>query len=138
MYVRSASKYTPKEERTKVPSYEKRIQMTRHEDRKDRKKGKKETRVRERGRGKKGTKWQVFPATNKSSRDTPKKERGDPEYCIQENPRKQRKNAGREGGEGGLSSRQVPMNLENTLTAVVTLCPAEVAGCLDRCGHVKA
>ena len=36
-----------------------------------------------------------------SSRDTPKKERGDPEYCIQENPRKQRKNGGGKGEKGG-------------------------------------
>ena len=35
-----------------------------------------------------------------------------------------------------LSRRQVPMNL--ALTAMVTLCPAEMAGCFDRCGHVKA
>ena len=30
------------------------------------------------------------------------------------------------------------MNLKLALTAVVTLCPAEMAGCFDRCGHVKA
>ena len=35
-------------------------------------------------------------------------------------------------------SRHVPTNLQKTLTTVVTLCPAKVAGCLDRCGHVKA
>ena len=32
----------------------------------------------------------------------------------------------------------VPMNLKLALTAVGTLCPAEMAGCFDRCGHVKA
>ena len=37
-----------------------------------------------------------------------------------------------------LSRRQVPMNLKLALTAVVTLCLAEMAGCFDRCGHVKA
>ena len=39
-----------------------------------------------------------------SSRDTPKKERGDPEYSIQENPRKQRKKGGGKGEEGELSA----------------------------------
>ena len=33
--------------------------------------------------------------------DTPKKERGDPEYYIQENPRRQGKKGGKAGGEGG-------------------------------------
>ena len=37
-----------------------------------------------------------------------------------------------------LRLQQVPMNLKLALTAVVTLCPAETAGCFDRCGHVKA
>ena len=41
------------------------------------------------------------PSYEQASRDTPKKERGDPECCIQENPRNQRKKEGREGGEGG-------------------------------------
>ena len=30
------------------------------------------------------------------------------------------------------------MDLKLALTAVVTLCPAEMAGCFDRCGHVQA
>ena len=56
----------------------------------------------------------------KSSRDTPKKERGDPEYCIQESPRKQRKKGGGKGEEG-LSARQVPTNLKSTSVALTTL-----------------
>ena len=67
-----------------------------------------------------------------------KEREGDPEYSIQENPRKQRKKGGGKGEEGGLSARQVPMNLKLALTPMVTLCPAKVAGCFDRCGHVKA
>ena len=38
-----------------------------------------------------------FPSYEQSSRDTPKKERGDPEYSIQES----QKERGREGGGGG-------------------------------------
>ena len=34
--------------------------------------------------------------------------------------------------------RQVPMDLKLALTAVVTLCPAEMAGCFDRYGRVQA
>ena len=49
----------------------------------------------ERGRGEKGRCSQL------PSRDTPKKERGDPEYSIQENPRKQRKKGEGKGKEGG-------------------------------------
>ena len=100
--------------------------------------GRKERR-KEREREREGEeRKEVVPSYEQSSRDTPKKERGDPEYSIQENPRKQRKKGEGKGEEGGLSSRQVPMNLKFALTAVVTLCPAETAGCFDRCGHVKA
>ena len=43
------------------------------------------------------------PSYEQSSRDTPKKERGDLEYSIQENPRskERKKERGREGGGGG-------------------------------------
>ena len=37
-------------------------------------------------------------------------------------------------GTEKLRLQQVPMNLKLALTAVVTLCPAETAGCFDRCG----
>ena len=50
----------------------------------------------------------------------------------------QRGAGSREGGIITLRSRQVPMNLKPALTAVVTLCPAKMAGCFDRYGHVKA
>ena len=81
--------------------------------REEREKGRK--REGEKGRGKEGV-----PSYEQSSRDTPKKERGDPEYYIQENPRKQRKNGGGKGEKGGLSARQVPMNLEQTSVAATT------------------
>ena len=80
------------------------------------KRGKRERkREGEKGRGKEGV-----PSYEQSSRDTPKKERGDPEYSIQENPRKQRKKGGGKGEKGGLSARQVPMNLEQTSAAAAT------------------
>ena len=102
------------------------------------KKGKKERKKeRERKGEERKRKKAGVPSYEQASRDTPKKERGDPEYSIQENPRKQRKKGGGKGEEGGLSSPQVPTNLKNTLTAVVTLCPAKVAGCFDRCGHER-
>ena len=50
------------------------------------------------------------PSYEKSSRDTPKKERGDPE--------KAKKERGREGEGGGLSSRQVPTNLKSILRSL--------------------
>ena len=67
--------------------------------RKEREKERKKERGRERERREKRKKAGV-PSYEQASRDTPKKERGDPECCIQENPRKQRKKGGREGGEG--------------------------------------
>ena len=42
------------------------------------------------------------------------------------------------GSTEKLRLQQVPMNLKLALTALVTLCLAEMAGCFDRCGHVKA
>ena len=124
-----APKDTPKEERRRVPSYDESIQgHPRKKEGEERKERKKERgRERERRERKKAG----VPSYEQSSRDTPKKERGDPEYSIQENPRKQRK-------KGGGNFRRVPTNLKSTLTAVVTLWPAKVAGCFDRCGHVKA
>ena len=41
------------------------------------------------------------PSYEQASGDTPMRERGDPEYSIQERPRKQRRKGGREGGGGG-------------------------------------
>ena len=82
-----ASKDTPKEERRRFPA------MTKG-GRKEREKERKKERGRERERREK--KRQVFPSYEQASRDTPKKERGDPECCIQETPRKQRKNEKKE------------------------------------------
>ena len=115
----------------------KRGKKERKKERKKRKKERKKERGRERERREK--KKAGVPSYEQSSRDTPKKERGDPEYYIQENPKKQRKKGGGKGmGGGKLSSRQVPMNLKFALTAMVTLCPAKMAGCFDLCGHVQA
>ena len=69
--------------------------------RKEREKERKKERGRERERREKKKKKAGVPSYEQASRDTPKKERGDPECCIQENTRKQRKKGGREGGEGG-------------------------------------
>ena len=73
------------------------------------KRGKKERqtdRKKERGRERERREKEKVgvPSYEQSSRDTPKKERGDPEYSIQENPRKQRKKGGGKGEEGGLSA----------------------------------
>ena len=145
-----ASKDTPKEERRRVPSYDKSIQghprrkegEERKERKKERKKEKQTNRQTDRQRGRERERREKekagVPSYEQSSRDTPKKERGDLEYSIQESPRKQRKKGGGKGEEGGLSARQVPMNLKLALAPMVTLCPAKVAGCFDRCGHVKA
>ena len=61
--------------------------------------GKKERETERKGEERNKKKAGV-PSYEQASRDTPKKERGDPECCIQESPRKQRKKGGREGGEG--------------------------------------
>ena len=66
------------------------------------------------------------------------RERGEPEYYTQEHPNRRRGKRRRVGGGRRVRFRQVPTNLQNTLTALVTLCPAKMAGCLDRYGHVKA
>ena len=112
-----ASRDTPKEGRKRVPSYDESIQG---HPRKREKRGKRE-RKKEREREREGEeRKEGVPSDEQSSRDTPKKERGDPEYSIQENPRKQRKKGEGKGEEGGLSSRQVPMNLEQTSVAATT------------------
>ena len=75
-----ASKDTPKEERRRVPSYDKSIQgHPRRKEGEERKERKKE-RGRERERREKEKAG--VPSYEQSSRDTPKKERGDPEYSI--------------------------------------------------------
>ena len=64
------------------------------------KRGKKERkREEEKGRGEKRKKAGV-PSYEQSSRDTPKKERGDPESSIQENPKKQGKKGEGRGSRG--------------------------------------
>ena len=65
------------------------------------KRGKKE-RKKERGRERerREKKKAGVPSYEQSSRDTPKKERGDPEYSIQENTKKQRKTGGGKGKGG--------------------------------------
>ena len=101
-----ASKDTPKEERRRVPSYDKSIQgHPRRKEGEERKERKKE-RGRERERREK--KKAGVPSYEQSSKDTPKKERGS--IPFRKTPKsKERKGEGR--GRGGLSSRQVPMNL---------------------------
>ena len=89
-----ASKDTPKEERRRVPSYDKSIQG--HPRKKEGGEGKEKERERERkGEERKGKAG--VPSYEESSRDTPKKERGDPESSIRENHQKARKE--REGKE---------------------------------------
>ena len=100
-----ASRDTPKEERKRVPSYDEASRDT--QGRGEREKERKREGEREGEERKEGV-----PSYEQSSRDTPKKERGDPEYSIQENPRKQRKKGEGKGEEGGLRLQQVPMNLE--------------------------
>ena len=64
--------------------------------------GKREGREKERKReGEREERKEGVPSYEQSSRDTPKKERGDPDYFIQENPRKQRKKGEGKGEEGG-------------------------------------
>ena len=96
----------------------------------------------------------VFPATTQASKDTPVKKRreserererererkrGAPSYetSIQGHTKEER-GAEKEESTEILRLQQVPMDLKLALTAVVTLCPAEMAGCFDRCGHVQA
>ena len=113
-----ASKDTPKEERKRVPSYDKSIQG--HPRRKV-KRGKKE-RKKERKRERKGDerKEKGIPATNSRPGTHQRKKEGDPEYSIQEAPKSKERKGGGKGKGGGLSSRQVPMNLEQTSVAATT------------------
>ena len=63
--------------------------------------GKREEREKERKReGEREERKEGVPSYEQSSRDTPKKERGDPEYSIQENPRKQRSKERKGKGRG--------------------------------------
>ena len=66
------------------------------------KRGKKE-RKKERGRERERREKEKagVPSYEQSSRDTPKKETGDPEHSIQENTKKQRKKGGGKGNGGG-------------------------------------
>ena len=61
----------------------------------------------------------MFPATNKRP-GTHQGERGEPEYDIQEHPKQAKGEERGRGEEGGLSSRQVPMNFEQALVAATT------------------
>ena len=90
----------------------------------------------------------VFPATTQASKDTPVKkrresererERGAPSYetSVQGHTKEER-GAEKEESTEILRLQQVPMDLKLALTALVTLCLAEMAGCFDRCGHVRA
>ena len=79
----------------------------------------------------------MFPATNNRPGTHQRRKGKILSITFRKAPEsKERKGEGR--GRRGLSSPQVPMDLKLALTAVVTLCPAETAGCFDRCGHVKA
>ena len=98
-----ASKDTPKEERRRVPSYDKSIQGGRKVKRgkKERKKEGRKERKKERERRERRKKKKAdVPSYEQSSRDTPKKERGYPEYSIQETTKKQRKKGGGKGKGG--------------------------------------
>ena len=105
--------------------------------RKEREKERKKERGRERERrGKKG-KRQVFPATNKRPGTHQRKRGVILSVAFRKTPgSKERKGEGK--GEKGAKVPTGSNEPQNTLTAVVTLRPAEAAGCLDRCGHVKA
>ena len=91
---------------TKHPGTPKEEGEERKERKKERKKERTNERKKERKRGRERERREKekkagVPSYEQASRDTPKKESGDPEYCIQENPRKQRKKGGGKGEEGG-------------------------------------
>ena len=67
------------------------------------------------------------------------RKRGAPSYetSVQGHTKEER-GAEKEESTEILRLQQVPLDLKLALTAVVTLCPAEMAGCFDRCGHVQA
>ena len=126
-----ASKDTPK---GRAPSYDESIQGR---PRKRVKRGKREGK-KERGREGERRERKVFPATNNRA-GTHQRRKGEIlSISFRKTPKSKERKGGGKGEEGGLSSPQVPMNLKLALTAMVTFCPAEMAGCFDRCGHVKA
>ena len=85
----------------------------------------------ERGRKEEG-KRQV-PSYEQTSRDTPVRERGDPEF--RNTPRRQR----RKGGEGRGAKFSTGSNEPSTsFGRCGHVRRAKMAGCLDRCGHVQA
>ena len=85
----------------RAPSYDESIQgRPRKRVKRGKREGKKERERERRGEERK----EGVPSYEQSSRDTPKKERGDPEYDIQENPRKQREKGGGQGEKGAKSS----------------------------------
>ena len=96
----------------RVPSYDESIQG---HPRKREKRGKREGK-KERGRERERREKKVFPATNNRP-GTHQRKRGEIlSIPFRKTPEgKERKGKGR--GEGGLSSRQVPMNLEQTSVA---------------------
>ena len=128
-----ASRDTPKEERKRVPSYDESIQG---HPRKREKRGKREGK-KERGRERERRERKVFPATNNRP-GTHQRKRGEilsiPFRKTPESKERKGKGRGRRGTKLATGSNEP----QNALTAVVTLCPAETAGCLDRCGHVRA
>ena len=72
-------------------------------DTQGRRKVEREKRKKERERERKGEERKGkagVPSYEESSRDTPKKERGDPESSIQENPQKARKEREGKGKQG--------------------------------------
>ena len=95
----------------------------------------------------------VFPATTQASKDTPVKKRRERERETERERERERgalsyetsvqghtkeeRGAEKEESTEILRLQQVPLDLKLALTAV-TLCPAEMAGCFDRCGHVQA
>ena len=92
----------------------------------------------------------VFPATTQASKDTPVKKRRESERERERErevlpaTKQASRDTPRRSGERRrrkteiLRLQQVAMDLKLALTAVVTLCPAEMAGCFGRCGHVQA
>ena len=82
------------------------------------KRGKREGK-KERGRERERRERKVFPATNNRPGTHQRKRGVILSIPFRKTPEsKERK--GREGEEGGLSSRQVPMNLEQALAATAT------------------
>ena len=110
-----ASRDTPKEERKRVPSYDESIQG---HPRKRAKRGKREGK-KERGRERERRERKVFPATNNRPGTHQRKKGVILSLPFRKTP-KSKERKGREGEAGGLSSQQVPMNLEQTSVAATT------------------